>query len=29
MDNNNEQIANIMENWIQNNVTGAKGQYKP
>ena len=29
MDNNNEQIANIMENWIQNNVIGVKGQYKP
>jgi hypothetical protein len=29
MDNNNEQIANIMENWIQNNVTGPQGQYKP
>jgi pimeloyl-ACP methyl ester carboxylesterase len=29
MDNNNEQIAGLIETWIQNNVPGVKGKYKP
>jgi hypothetical protein len=29
MDNNNEEIADLIETWIQNHVPGVKGAYKP
>jgi len=29
MDNNNEDIANIIENWISSHVVGVKGAYRP
>jgi hypothetical protein len=29
MDDNSEQLADIIEDWIKNNVSGVRGSYRP